>query len=141
MGGCFNKIEVNSSIDEVWRTLSDFHDMSWAPNVITSVGKVGDKAGNEVGAKRILNDAFHETLAEVDAANYSISYTIDDGPGPVAKGAVANYVGKIKLSATDDGTLVEWSSTFESPNDSEVSDFCNPIYVGLLGDLKMTLER
>ena len=143
MGKCYQKIVVNASIDKVWETIKDFHDMSWAPNVITSVEAIGDKKGTEVGAKRILNDAFHETLIEVNNNNdndkLSFSYSIDDGPGPVASDAVSNYIGVVNVSATDYGTLVEWSSSFNSENESEVAGFCNPIYQALLSALKETL--
>lgn len=67
MGSCNNKIEIEQSIDTVWEIIKDFHDMSWASDVITSVAKVGDKSGYELGAKRIINDAFHETLIEKDS--------------------------------------------------------------------------
>ena len=60
--GCYNSIVINKPADEVWKAFKDFHDLSWAKNVITKVDKVGGKSLNEIGAKRILNDAFHETL-------------------------------------------------------------------------------
>ena len=140
MGSCYNKIEINSSVENVWRKMCDFHDLSWAPNVVTSVTKQGDTQGTKVGAKRVLNDAFHETLTEIDGNNHSFKYSIDDGPGPVAKSAVNNYVGSVKLTPLGEGTQVEWSSSFESEQDTEVSEFCNPIYSALLGDLKKTME-
>ena len=140
MGNCYNKIEINSPIGTVWETISDFYDMSWAPGVITSVTTESDKNGKEPGAKRVLNGAFHETLREVDADAFSFSYSIDDGPGPVSKSAVDKYVGVVKLTECGNGTLVEWSSTYESENDSEVADFCNPIYTALLSTLKETLS-
>jgi hypothetical protein len=59
-------IDINAPISDVWVKLNNFHDFSWAPNVITSVEKVGDIDGGQVGAKRILNNAFHETLVEID---------------------------------------------------------------------------
>ncbi len=140
MGSCHNKIEIDSPINTVWKTICDFHDMSWAPEVITSLTKVGDKNGNEVGAKRVLNDAFHETLTKVDADAFTFSYSIDDGPGPVSNSVVDNYIGVVKLTETDDGTLVEWSSSYESEKDDEVADFCNPIYSALLSALAETLS-
>lgn len=140
MGNCYNKIEINSPIGTVWDTISDFYDMSWAPGVITSVTTEGDKSGKEPGAKRVLNGAFHETLREVDADAFTFSYSIDDGPGPISKSAVDKYVGVVKLTESDNGTLVEWSSTYESENDKEVADFCNPIYVALLSALNETLS-
>jgi len=140
MGTCYNKIEIKSPIKTVWKTICDFHDMSWAPEVITEVTKVGDKNGDEVGAKRVLNDMFHETLMSLDASAFTFSYSIDDGPGPVSSSAVDRYIGVVKLTESENGTLVEWSSTFESENENEVADFCNPIYGALLSGLKATLS-
>ena len=141
MGSCYNKIDIKAPVNKVWDTISDFHDLSWAPNVVISVDKVGDKNGNETGAKRVLNNAFHETLTVLDAANFTFSYSIDDGPGPVANDAVSNYTGRVKLTATDLGCQVEWSSTFVSENENEVADLCNPIYVALLNALNETLSE
>lgn len=139
--GCYNKIEISTSPNAVWETIANFHNMSWAANVITSLDIVGDKKGYEVGAKRILNKAFHETLTSVDAEKLTFSYSIDDGPGPVAKEAVSNYIGVVKLSSSGDGTLVEWSSTFDTSSESEVVEFCDPIYQALLSALKQTLSH
>jgi len=140
MGKCYQKIEIEAPINQVWDTISDFHDLSWAPNVVASVTKVGVRDGNEIGAGRILNDVFHETLTVLDPRNYTFSYSIDDGPGPVASDAVSDYTGTVKLTVTDSGCLVEWSSVFESQSENEVADFCNPIYMALLNSLKETLS-
>ncbi len=140
MGKCYQKIEIEAPINQVWDTISDFHDLSWAPNVVASVTKVGVRDGNEIGAGRILNDVFHETLTVLDPRNFTFSYSIDDGPGPVASDAVSDYTGTVKLTATDSGCLVEWSSVFESQSENEVADFCNPIYMALLNSLKETLS-
>jgi len=140
MGSCYNKIEIEAPINEVWDTISNFHDLSWAPDVVSSVGIVGDKKGNEIGARRVLNDAFHETLTVLDPLNFTFSYSIDDGPGPVASDVVSNYIGVVKLTSTDNGCIAEWSSSFQSENENEVADFCNPIYVALLNSLKQTLS-
>ena len=140
MGKCYQKIEIEVPINKVWDTISDFHDLSWAPNVVASVTKIGVRDGNEIGAGRILNDVFHETLTVLDPRNFTFSYSIDDGPGPVASDAVSDYTGTVKLTATDSGCLVEWSSVFESQSENEVADFCNPIYMALLNSLKETLS-
>ncbi|MCH8846880.1 MAG: SRPBCC family protein [Proteobacteria bacterium] len=138
MGKCYNSTVVDASIDEVWEMIKDFHQLSWGDKVITKVDIVGEVSGTEVGAKRILNEAFHETLLSVDNKNFSFTYSIDDGPGPVSKDSVSNYVGKVFLyPITDSGkTFVEWISTYDSDSDSAVGDFCNPIYAGLLSSLK-----
>ena len=140
MGNCYQKIEIEAPINKVWDTISDFHDLSWAPDVVPSVDKIGDKNGSEIGAGRVLNGVFYETLTVLDPLNFTFSYSIDDGPGPVASDAVSDYVGTVKLTATGSGCLVEWSSEFRSPNKDEVADFCNPIYMALLNSLKETLS-
>lgn len=138
MGKCYNSTVVDASIESVWEIIRDFHKVSWGDKVITKIDMVGDVLGVEVGAKRILNEAFHETLISVDSDNYSFAYNIDDGPGPISKDSVSNYIGKVSLyPITDSGkTFVEWISTYESDSGSEVRDFCNPIYSGLLSSLK-----
>jgi carbon monoxide dehydrogenase subunit G len=136
MGKCENSIVIDQPVDKVWQAISDFHDMSWAKGVIEECKKVGDKGGSEVGAQRELNGVFHETLLSVDDAATTFTYQITDGPGPIAKDAVTNYVGKVVLRREGEGTLVEWTSTYEQCDDAAVAELCNPIYVALLNAMK-----
>lgn len=138
MGECYNKIEIDSPISDVWNTISNFHDMTWAADVTIHVSKVGDKEGTEIGAKRVLNGAIHETLIDFDPKAFSFSYSIDHGSGPVSN-FVSNYKVAVKLTAVEGGTLVEWRSSFESENDNDVAGFLNPMYSTLLAALKKTL--
>mgnify|MGYP002265665198 CR=1 FL=1 len=73
MGTCYNKIEIQAPIAKVWETIKDFHDASWAPGVVTSMDKVGDKKGTEIGAQRVINKAFHETLIEFNPQAYKFA--------------------------------------------------------------------
>ncbi|WP_293267493.1 SRPBCC family protein [Neptunomonas sp.] len=141
MGKCYNSTVINAPIEKVWDTIKNFHELPWGSAVVTSTKKVGNKQSNEVGAQRILNDAFHETLVSISNDEFTFSYRIDDGPGPVAKDTVLNYFGTVKLSpVTDSGeTFIEWSSSFDSDNSNEVREFCNPIYAGLLDSLNAYL--
>ena len=126
---------IIASKDAIWKKLSNFHDMSWAPNVLPSCEKKGDIDGHVVGARRVLNSAFQETLIELNQDTYSLKYSIDDGPSPVSRNDVSNYVGAIQLSQADGGgTLVEWTSSWESSSEDAV-DFCHGIYVALLSEL------
>lgn len=142
MGQCYNSTVVNAGIDTTWATIQDFHEMSWASPVITKVEKIGATNGTEPGAQRVLNEAFHETLVSVDPGAYTFTYSIDDGPGPVAADAVSNYRGTVTLQrVTDSGqTFVVWVSSYESDQDNAVAEFCNPIYQALLGALKTFLS-
>ena len=91
-------IVINATMPQIWSRLNDFHDIRLAPNVIKQLDKDGDIPGTEVGAKRVLNDAFHETLIELNENNYKLRYTIDDGPSPVSEKQVDNYIGTVHLS-------------------------------------------
>lgn len=66
---------------------------------------------------------------------------LDDGPSPVSKDDVDNYVGVICLSNPKDSsaTLVEWTSSWDCSVDDAV-EFCEGIYVALLGDLAKSFE-
>ena len=135
--GCYNSTVVSAPAEKVWQAFRNFHDLSWAAGVINSVEAVGSISGNSVGAKRILNGAFHETLIAVDDDSRTLEYSIDDGPDAVSKDNVQGYVGKVRvLPVTDDGsTFVEWTSRWTSSGGG-VIEFCDPIYRALLDDLK-----
>ena len=142
MGSCYNSIVVDMPRERVWETIKDFHDLAWAEPVITTLEVVGDKTGSEIGAQRLLNDTFLETLVSVSEEDFTFSYSIDDGPDPLGKDAALGYVGTVRLlPVTDSGaTFVEWSSSYRSDAGQGVSDFCNPVYVALLGALKSHLS-
>lgn len=129
-------IDISAPISDVWAKISNFHDFSYAPNVITSLDKVGDLDGYQIGAKRVLNNAFHETLVEIDNGAYYLKYSIDDGPSPISKKEISNYFGIIQLSASADSvqTHVSWTSSWDSESNDGV-EFCRGIYVALLNEL------
>ena len=140
MGQTSQSILIKAPLDKVWDAIKDFQKMDWAPNVISKLEMKGDIPGNKPGSRRILNDAFHETLAEIDEENKTFAYSIDDGPAPISKDDVSNYIGRVKLSTAEGGeTLVEWTSTWEN-NDEPAYEFCHSIYLALLDDMKKSLE-
>ena len=135
--GCYNSVTVNAPVDKVWRALRNFHDMSWCPDVITHLEPVGDAGGTEIGAKRILNGAFHETLRALDDEERTLSYSIDDGPDAVSKDNVQGYIGEVRVFPVtdDDSTFVLWTSRWDSSGGG-IQELCNPIYQAFLGALK-----
>jgi len=139
MGETYQSIVISAPADKVWESISDFHDLGWAPNVISSVDVVGEAAGREIGAGRVLNGAFKETLLSVDDEQRILTYSIDEGPGPME--GMRNYVGKVVVKPSDDGagTFVEWTSSWEE-NDEAIHELCHPIYVALLDDMQQSLE-
>jgi len=142
MPSTYQSKDIDASISEVWTKFTNFHDLSWAPTVINSVEKIGNVHGREIGAKRILNNAFHETLVDIDHDRFTLKYSIDDGPSPVSREDVSNYYGVVSLSPTDNGnrTLVEWSSSWDSNVEDAVA-FCHGIYVALLNELSQSFKK
>jgi len=138
MGNCYNSTVVNAPIDTVWETVRDFHNMTWAQGMNLKVDAVGNLKGDQVGAVRIINELFHETLVEISDRHHSLTYQITDGPGAVARDAVKNYYGKMELHAiTDENkTFVLWTSSYDSPDSGAVGELCNPIYSAALKGLK-----
>ena len=129
--GCYCSTVVEAPIEDVWAVLRKFRDLSWAPGVVTSVDGEGDP--EKPGATRVLNGAFHETLQELDDDAHRFRYSIDDGPGPVAKDQVAGYVGTVQAyPVTDSGkTFVVWTSKWDSGGEG-AGEFCTPIYQAAL---------
>ena len=135
--GCYNSIVIEAPSNEVWSILRNFHDMSWSPNVITKLEIKGLKSFEEIGAQRILNDAFHETLLSLDDNQKKLKYRIDDGPAAVSSTNVTGYIGIIQVFpiTSNNNSFVLWTSQWEYTRDGGIEDFCNPIYRALLEDL------
>ncbi len=138
MGACYNSAVINAPIDQVWSGIKDFHNLDWAAGVVEKCDKVGDKSGDQLGAQRILNDAFHETLLSIDDLDHSFSYSIDDGPGPVAADAVSNFIAYVRLFTITENntTFIEWRAKYESADNAAVGELCNPIYQALLSAMQ-----
>jgi hypothetical protein len=140
MGQTNQSTVIDAPGDTVWKAIRDFHDMRWAPNVVTQLDVVGDRRGDQLGARRVLNGVFHETLHELNDETRTFSYSIDDAPSPISRDDVSNYVGRVTVQASPEGgTLVEWASQWER-NDEAGYEFCHSIYVALLTDMKQSLE-
>ena len=109
--GCYNSIVIDATPDKVWSVLKDFHELSWSKNVVSKVEIIGDKSSKEIGAKRILNDAFHETLLSLDNEARKFTYSIDDGPAAVSKDNVEGYVGEVTVFPISENntSFVIWS--------------------------------
>jgi len=142
MPSCYQTRVIDAPVEKVWEAIRCFHDLSWAPNVVTSSVKVGSLEGDRVGAKRILNEVFEETLLSVDADQHTFSYSIDEGPSPVSSAEVSDYVGEVRLLPVTltDQTFIEWKSSWNAKS-LEGEEFCHMIYVALMNDLNKTMQR
>lgn len=137
MGECVNSAVIAAPVDEVWRRIRNFHDMSWTP-AIASLEPVGEARADQLGAKRILNGAFHETLLGLDDLERSFRYQITDGPSPVSKDELLYYYGTVRvLPVTDENaSLVIWETRYEAKDDAQVKQLCDPFYITFLAHLK-----
>ena len=139
MGRCHNSTVIDAPVDQIRAKLRDFHGLSWSP-LIESCTPIGKLRGDQIGVRRNLNGVFEETLHTLNDAEHSLEYSIDRGPGPMAEG-MSDCRGRVHLLPVTEGnrTFVEWSSAWTG-NDKPVAEFCDPIYKGLLADLRKSAE-
>ena len=138
----YNSIIIDAPIEQVWSRIRNFHDFSWAPSLIRSCKKVGGGGGYSVGARRLLNGEFLDTLIAYSEIERRMMYSMDEGPSPVSSGEIRDYVGSLHLLpvTTDDKTFVEWSGSWESAN-TEAVEYMNEVYRSLLADLAGEFRR
>lgn len=134
---CYTSAVIDAPADEVWAVVRRFHDMSWAAGVVESCEEKGDLAPTQIGAERILNGAFHETLLGLDDTERVLRYSIDDGPDAVSRDNVSGYVGEVRVQPVTVGnrSFVTWRSSWASSGGG-VEEFCTPIYQSLLQALQ-----
>lgn len=137
MGKCHHSAVINAPVAEVWAILRNFHDLSWT-SAIESLEPVGDVRGDQIGAKRLLNGAIHETLRALNDLEHTFQYQITDGPSPISKDDLKFYYGTVSvLPVTDQNTsYVSWITRFESKDDAVTQEFCDPFYSTFLAHLK-----
>jgi hypothetical protein len=135
---CYNSIVINAPADEVWNNVKNFGDLSSAKTVVSKVDILGDKSPNEIGAQWTLNDAIEESLLSVAEGCKKFTDSIDDGPGPVSKDSVGEYVGEVSvyLVSENNTSFAIWASKWASSKEGGVKEFCSPVYHALLQNLK-----
>jgi hypothetical protein len=137
----YNSIIVPAPIEQVWSRISDFHDFSWAPSLIASCEKVGSGGGSCVGAQRLLNGVFLDTLIAYSAIERRMMYSMDEGPSPVSSREIQGYVGDLHLLPVTaaDATFAEWTGTWEGDGGegggAAAVPYMNDVYRSLLADL------
>jgi hypothetical protein len=132
----YNSVIVPAPIEQVWSRIRDFHDFSWAPSLITSCEKVGEGNGYSVGAKRLLNGVFLDTLIAYSFIEKRMMYSMDEGPPPVSSKEIHDYVGNLHLLpvTADNTTFAEWSACWGSIN-TDAIEYMNLVYRSLLSNL------
>ena len=103
-----------ASADEVWGAIGPFCAIShWYPGVYSCT----EEQINGVTHRRLVTadgNKFLEKLVAHDDAAMTYSYTIVEGPLPVA-----NYTATISVSQSGEETRVVWGATFEPSGATE----------------------
>lgn len=134
--GCFNSVVVDAPVNRVWGAMRNFHDMSWAADEV-ECEPVGAYAGNQIGAKRIINGTFYETLIGLDDQARVMRWRIDIGSDSAVKDNVAEIIGEIRvLPITEDNTtFVVWTTSPEASTGG-VAEAGDEVYQAMLAELQ-----
>lgn len=128
---------IYQPIEKVWDTISNFHDLSWCPNVVSNCVPMGEVSGNTTGAKRVVNDAFHERLRAHTSSTHMIGYIIENGPPPISSNDVHIQISLSQM--TDDVTHVALNVSSSAEN-SDSNNFCTTTCISMFDDLRKTLQ-
>ncbi len=108
------KERIDHPVDAVWAVVSDFGGIHKYMRGMAPA----QCQGEGLGAERALamgDQTVVERCTWLDDAAHHLGYTVlEAGPLPVDR-----YVAAVRLEADGDGTLVDWSSSFEPRGVSE----------------------
>lgn len=132
-----SSIPINHSIEKVWNTISDFHDLSWCPNIISDCIPVGEAPGTKAGAAmRITNGAVHELLRQYNSDVHVIGYFIQDGPPEI----IDRHV-QIKLTPISEGaTNVALNVVTPSSENMDASTACMDKCIEMFANFRIKSE-
>jgi len=123
--------KLNVSADEAWKLVGGFNALpDWHPAVEKSELE-------EEGQMRRLSLAgggtIIEKLEKADDSSRTYSYSIIESPLPLS-----NYKAVIKISPSDDGCTIDWSSEFDPAGgmEGEAADAIRGIYQAGFDNLK-----
>lgn len=130
--------DVASPAAEIWASVGDFCGIAnWHPAVATC--ELSTKDGSTFRSLTLKDGArLLEKQTAYDAANMTLSYTIEEGPLPVA-----NYKSTLKVVARDKGATLDWSGTFEAKGapDADVVKTITGIYAAGIDSLIQKTSR
>ncbi|HJL51193.1 MAG TPA: SRPBCC family protein [Arenicellales bacterium] len=128
---------VKADAKAVWDILGDFGGIKIGGPVTAF-----EVTGEGVGATRSITMGgalIVERLESYDPENFTFSYAIinEDCPLPVA-----DYSAFVKITADEDGCIVDWTGNFE-PKDApeeQASEMVRGIYTGAIAGARKALE-
>ncbi|MDN5870210.1 MAG: SRPBCC family protein [Nitrococcus sp.] len=134
--GNFNSVVVEAPVNRVWGAMRNFHDMSWAADEV-ECEPVGAYAGNQIGAKRIINGTFYETLIGLDDQARIMRWRIDLGSDSAVKDNVQEIIGEIRVyPITEDNTTFVLWATSQEPSTGGVAEAGDDAYQAMLAELQ-----
>jgi len=118
------RLSLTAGAEEVWDFVGDFGDLGWHP--AAKATDLEDRDGIVHRAITLPDDAvLVERLEDMDDSGKSYSYSIVEGPLPVA-----DYRSTLLVTPLDDGCEVLWRSDFNAAGvgDSSAKEVVAGIY-------------
>ena len=107
---------IPAPIEKVWEVVGDFNGMGKYVSAVTDSQMTGEGVGAVRKVTMQDGTVIEESLESYDPAAYELSYAIIAAPLPVK-----DYLATMKLTPTDGGCTLTWSSTYE-PDGSKPAD-------------------
>ena len=110
------KRTIDSPVDTVWKTISEFDGIDrYLPEVVASCSVEGKGAGAKRTCTLQNGMKLSETLESLNEQNRTLVYSIGKSEMPFE-----NYLSTVKVQQTqDDCCEVEWSATFQPTGQPE----------------------
>lgn len=126
-------LSLNVPASDVWAVIGKFGALAdWHPAVVTC--NTSEEGGSQLRTVTISGGGtLIERLDAQDEAGMSTTYSIVDGPLPVA-----NYQAILKVVPDGDGCTIDWSGRFDASgvDDDKAIAIVRGVYTSGLGALK-----
>lgn len=138
---CRNTKIIFNSKKSIWDEITNFYKWDWF-SPIKEVQTDKNFCPNEIGANRIINKDFYESILDVDLENDIFKYAINNGPNHFSNSKISSFVGTVKLIYIEEEiTEVIWKTSWNNILPNNLYKSTDIICKMILADLEIYLKN